>query len=153
LVEQEKLEISREKVREILRGAGIASPRKGRGSKHRSRRERKAAEGMMLHVDGSPHDWLEGRGPSFCLSVAIDDATRKVVGATFVEAESTWRYSRLFSESSHKHGLPQLVYAARHSIFWTDREPTLEEQLKNQRPSPEVGRGLQELGVTLIPAD
>jgi len=61
LAEQEKLEISRETVRQILRCAGIASPRKRRGNKHRSRRERKAAEGMMLQVDGSPHDWLEGR--------------------------------------------------------------------------------------------
>ena len=67
LSEEEKLEISREKVRQILRSAGIASPRKRRGNKHRSRRERKAAEGMMLQVDGSPHDWLEGRGPSLCL--------------------------------------------------------------------------------------
>jgi len=67
LAEQEKLEISREKVRQILRAAGIASPRKRRGNKHRSRRERKAAEGMMLQVDGSPHDWLEGMGRSLCL--------------------------------------------------------------------------------------
>src|SRR5262249_22415463 len=89
---------------------------------------------------------------SLCLIGAIDDATGKVVGAMFVEAESTWGYFRLFSEVFNKHGLPQSVYADRHSIFWTDREPTLEEQLKNQRPSTEVGRGLQELGVTLIPA-
>ena len=67
LVEQEKLEISREKVRQILRGAGIASPQKRRGNKHRSRRERKAAEGMMLQVDGSPHDWLERPRPVFVL--------------------------------------------------------------------------------------
>ena len=152
LVEQEKLEISREKVRQILRCAGIASPRKRRGNKHRSRRERKAAEGMMLQVDGSPHDWLEGRGPSLCLIGAIDDATGKVVGAMFVEAESTWGYFRLFSEIFNKHGLPQSVYADRHSVFWTDREPTIEEQLNNQRPTTEVGRGLEELGVTLIPA-
>ena len=106
----------------------------------------------MLQVDGSPHDWLEGRGPSLCLIGAIDDATGKVVGALFVEAESTWGYFRLFSEIFNQHGLPQSVYADRHSIFWTDREPTIEEQLKNQRPTTEVGRGLQELGVTLIPA-
>jgi hypothetical protein len=123
-----------------------------RGNKHRSRRERKAAEGMMLQVDNSTHDWLEGRGPSLCLIGAIDDATGKVVGALFVEAESTWGYFRLFSEIFKKHGLPHSVYADRHSIFWTDREPTLEEQLKNQRPTTEVGRGLEELAVTLIPA-
>src|SRR5262247_3023219 len=152
LAEQEKIELSREKIRRVLRSHGILSSRKKRAGKHRSRRERKEAEGMMLQVDGSPHDWLEGRGPSLCLIGAIDDATGKVVGAMFVEAESSWGYFRLFSEIFNKHGLPQSVYADRHSIFWTDREPTIEEQLKNQRPSTEVGRGLQELGVTLIPA-
>lgn len=152
LREQEEIELSREKIRRVLRSHGILSPRKKRAAKHRSRRERKAAEGMMLQVDGSPHDWLEGRGPSLCLIGAIDDATGKVVGAMFAEAESSWGYFRLFSEIFQKHGLPQSVYADRHSIFWTDREPTIEEQLKNQRPTTEVGRGLQELGVTLIPA-
>jgi transposase len=62
LKEQEKIELSREKVRRILRAQGIASPRKRRGIKHRSRRERRSSEGMMLQVDGSPHDWLQGGG-------------------------------------------------------------------------------------------
>jgi transposase len=104
LREQEEIELSREKIRRVLRFHGILSPRKKRAAKHRSRRERKAAEGMMLQVDGSPHDWLEGRGPSLCLIGAIDDATGKVMGALFVEAESTWGYFRLFSEIFKKHG-------------------------------------------------
>ena len=62
LKEQKQIELSREKVRRILRSEGIASPKKRRGLKHRSRRERRASEGMMLQVDGSPHDWLQGRG-------------------------------------------------------------------------------------------
>ena len=83
LREQEQIELSREKIRRVLRSHGIASPRKKRTAKHRSRRERKQAEGMMLQVDGSPHDWLEGRGPSLCLVGAIDDATSKVPRAFF----------------------------------------------------------------------
>src|SRR5215471_14242482 len=147
---EEKIGLSREKLRQLLRAHGIASPRKRRGIKHRSRRERRAAEGMMLQVDGSPHDWLEGRGPRLCLIGAIDDATGKVVGAFFEEAESSWAYFKLFSEIFKQHGLPQSVYSDRHSVFWTDREPTVEEQLINKRPTTEVGRGLEELGVTLI---
>src|SRR5215471_2843071 len=147
---EEKIGLSREKLRQLLRAHGIASPRKRRGIKHRSRRERRAAEGMMLEVDGSPHDWLEGRGPRLCLIGAIDDATGKVVGAFFEEAESSWAYFKLFSEIFKQHGLPQSVYSDRHSVFWTDREPTVEEQLINKRPTTEVGRGLEELGVTLI---
>jgi hypothetical protein len=64
LKEEEKVELSREKIRRLLRFHRIASPRKRRANRHRSRRERRAAEGMMLQVDGSPHDWLEGRGLS-----------------------------------------------------------------------------------------
>jgi len=150
LQEQEKIKLSREKVRQLLRAHGIASPKKRRGIKHRSRRERRAAEGMMLQVDGSPHDWLQGRGPRLCLIGAIDDATGKVMGAFFAQAESSWGYFRLFSEIFRQHGLPQSIYADRHSAFWTDREPTLEEQLINKKPTTEVGRGLQQLGVTLI---
>jgi len=150
LKEQEQIELSREKVRRILRAEGIASPKKRRGLKHRSRRERRAAEGMMLQVDGSPHDWLQGRGPRLCLIGAIDDATSKVMGAFFAPAESSWGYFHLFCEIFKQHGVSQSIYTDCHSVFWTDREPTLEEQLINKKPSTEVGRGLEELGVTLI---
>ena len=150
LKEQEQISLSREKVRRILRAEGIASPNKRRGIKHRSRRERRASEGMMLQVDGSPHDWLEGRGPPMCLIGAIDDATSKVMGALFAPAESSWGYFTLFSEIFKQHGVSQSIYTDCHSVFWTDREPTLAEQLINKKPTTEVGRGLEELGVSLI---
>ncbi len=152
LKEQEQIELCREKIRCILRSHGISSPRKRRANQHRSRRDRRAAEGMMLQVDGSPHDWLEGRGPALCLIGAIDDASNKVPRAFFEQAESSWAYFRLFSDIFKKHGLAQSVYSDRHSVFWTDRDPTLQEQLVNKRPTTEVGRGLEELGVNLIHA-
>lgn len=150
LEEQEKIKLCREKVRQLLRAHGIGSPKKRRGIKHRSRRERRASEGMMLQVDGSPHDWLQGRGPRLCLIGAIDDATNKVMGALFVQAESSWGYFKLFSDIFKQHGLPHSIYTDCHSVFFTDREPTLDEQLINKKPTTEVGRGLEELGVTLI---
>jgi len=150
LKEQESITVSRETIRRTLRAHGIGSPNKRRGIKHRSRRERRPAEGMMLQVDGSPHDWLEGRGPPMCLIGAIDDATSKVMGGLFVQAESSWGYFTLFSEIFNAHGLPHCLYTDCHSVFWTDREPTVGEQLINKKPTTEVGRGLDELGVTLI---
>jgi transposase len=105
LKEQEKIELSREKVRCILRAQGIASPKKRRGVKHRSRRERRASEGMMLQVDGSPHDWLQGRGPRLCLIGAIDDATSKVMGAFFAPAESSWGVDQ---QKTHHRSRPRL---------------------------------------------
>lgn len=72
--------------------------------------------------------------------------------ACFVEQETTAAYLQLFSRIFATQGLPQAVYADRHSIFWTDRDPTLPEQLAGQRPLTQVGRALDELGITLIPA-
>ena len=152
LAEAEGIPVSRETVRQILRCEGFASPRKRRPPRHRARRVRRAAEGMLLQVDGSPHAWLEGRGPMLTLVGAIDDATAQVPGACFVEHETTGAYLQLFLAVFTKKGLPQAIYADRHSIFWTDREPTLEEQLAGQRPRTQVGRALDELGITLIPA-
>ena len=69
-------------------------------------RERKVSEGMMLPVDGSPHDWLEGRGPELTLVGAIDNATSKAPGAFFVEAETSWAYLKLFSGVFKKNPSP-----------------------------------------------
>ena len=146
LKEEQQLELSREQVRRILRAHGIGSPKKRRGLKHRSRRERRTAEGIMLQVDGSPHDWLQGRGPRLCLIGGIDDATSKVTGGLFTQAESSWGYFTLFSNTFGEHGLPHSLYTDCHSVFWTDREPTVEEQLLNKKPTTEVGRALEELG-------
>ena len=151
-LEEQGIKLSREKVRRILRARGISSPRKRRAPKHRSRRGRREAEGMMVQIDGSPHDWLEGRGPSLCLVGAIDDATSKVPAAFFEEQESTAAYFRLFLEIGRTQGLPLSAYADRHSIFFTERQPTIEEDLSGKRPKTQVGRALEELGVTLIPA-
>jgi hypothetical protein len=105
-----------------------------------------------LQIDGSPHDWLEGRGPRLCLIGGIDDATSKVPAAFFEEQESSAAYFRLFLEIGRVQGLPISAYADRHSIFWTEREPTIDEELSDNHPKTQVGRALEELGVTLIPA-
>lgn len=63
LAEREGIEISRPSLQRILRAAGLASPRRRRPPRHRSRRERMAAEGLLLQLDGSRHDWLEGGVP------------------------------------------------------------------------------------------
>ena len=71
LAEREGIAISRSSVRLILVQAGIRSPRRRRPPKHRSRRERYPQRGMLLQIDGSDHDWLEGRGSCLTLIGAI----------------------------------------------------------------------------------
>jgi transposase len=83
LAEDVGLALSARTVRRILAAAGVATIRTRRPRKHRSRRERMPRAGMLLQVDGSRHDWLEGRGPLLTLVAGIDDATGVFTGATF----------------------------------------------------------------------
>lgn len=152
LVEVEGLEVSRETVRKVLRAAGIGPERKRRMPRHRQRRERRPREGQTLQMDGSPHDWLEGRGPELELIHSTDDATNKECGH-FELAETTEGYFKLCMDIFSKNGLPESIYVDRHSIFWTDREQTREEQFLNKRPLTEFGRAMDELGVQMIYAN
>jgi transposase len=147
----EGMVMGRETLRGILRKGGSPSKRKVKRRKYRGRRERKEAFGMMLQVDASPHDWLEGRGPWLTLVGGKDDATGYVWGH-FEEAETTWGYLDLMGEVITTHGVPLSLYADRHSIFHTTREPTIIEQLKDVVPLTQFGRAMDDLGITLIKA-
>jgi len=154
LAEREGIFLSRSSVRNILLESGIRSPRKRRPPRHRSRRERYSQEGMLLQIDGSPHDWLEGRGPWLSLVGAIDDATGIVPYALFREQEDTQGYFVLLEHIIQNKGIPLAVYHDRHSIFELppDKSPSIEEQLEGKRPLTQFGRLLEELGITSIPA-
>jgi transposase len=151
LSKAEGIVMGRETLRGILRKEGIPSKRKGKRRKYRSRRERKEAFGMMLQLDASPHDWLQGRGPWLTLLGAKDDATG-YVWAHFEEAETTWGYLDLMGEVISTHGVPLSLYADRHSIFHTTREPTIIEQLKDVVPLTQFGRAMEELGISVLKA-
>lgn len=153
LSEVEGISVSRETVRKWLRGAEVKAVRKRKAPKHRCRREPMSQVGMMLQADGSFHDWMEGRGEYLTLIGTIDDATKWVPDdCFFAPHETTLGYMRLFYHLFRKKGLPLSIYADRHSIFWTEREPTPEEQLLNKRPKTQLGQALEELGIRLIPA-
>ncbi|MBI2166607.1 MAG: ISNCY family transposase [Chloroflexi bacterium] len=152
LVEREGLALSRSTVRRILVAAGLKSPRRRRSPKHRCRRERYPQEGMLLQVDGSRHDWLEGRGPYLTLVGAIDDATGTVPSALFREQEDAQGYFLLMEEIIRSKGIPLALYSDRHSIFQVNpkQRETLEEQLAGERQPTQMGRALRELGVQAI---
>jgi hypothetical protein len=154
LAEQEGIDISRSSLRRLLRAAGRSSPRRRRPPRHRSRRDRMPQEGMLLQVDGSRHDWLEGRGPRMTLVGAIDDATGRMTGATFREQEDTAGYLAVLRDTVRRYGVPLAVYRDRHTLFETPRGSlmTLEEQLADTRTPTQLGRALEELGITSIAA-
>jgi transposase len=153
LREREETPLSRSSVRRILLEKGMRSPRKRRAPLHRSRRERCPREGMLLQTDGSPHDWLEGRGPRLCLIGAIDDATNKVPYALFCEQETTEGYMRMLREIVLREGIPMALYHDRHSIFKvSDKMSSVRQQLVGEEPKTQFGRLLDELGIESISA-
>jgi len=112
------LTLSRASVRRILREAGLPSPQKRRAPKYRARRERRAQEGMLLQIDGSRHDWLEGRGPYLTLIGAVDDATNQVSAAHFQsEHEDSAGYLRSFRQQVEGRGIPWAIYRDQHSTL------------------------------------
>ena len=151
LAREEDIHIGRETLRRYLRQAGRPAKLKRRFQKHRSRRERKPSFGIMLQVDASHHDWLEGRGPQLSLIGGKDDATNHV-WARFEDQETTWGYLNLMEDVCCHQGVPVSLYSDRHMIFFSPREATIEEQIKNISPLTQFGRAMKELGVTLIPA-
>jgi transposase len=150
LAEREGITISRPSLQRILRAAGLASPRRHRPPRYRSRRARMAAEGLLLQLDGSRHDWLEGRGPWLTLVGAIDDATGKVPAATFRDQEDAAGYLTILRDTIESCGIPGAIYRDRHGAF----APTNPGPSEPGAPAElsQVGRALVELGVGSIVA-
>jgi len=107
---------------------------------------------MLLQIDGSRHDWVEGRGPYITLVAAIDDATGTVPYALFREQEDAQGYFLLLKEVVQHQGIPLALYSDRHGIF--QRSPkekeTVEEVLCGQRQPTQFGRALVELGIEAV---
>lgn len=154
LADNEGIAISRAALRRLLRGAGRRSPRKRRGPRHRSRRDRMPREGLLLQTDGSRHDWLEDRGPWLTLVGIIDDATGRLTGATFRDQEDTAGYLTVLADTLRRYGVPGAIYHDRHTLFEPpEREPlTLEEQLLDTRLPTQLGRTFAELGIGSVRA-
>jgi hypothetical protein len=109
---------------------------------------------MLLQIDGSDHDWLEGRGLHLTLVGAIDDATGEVVAALFRREEDAHGYMLLLQRIVLERGIPLALYADGHSIFVrppADKE-TIDEQLAGQRELTQFGRLLNDLGIEMITA-
>lgn len=153
LGEVEGFSLSRETLRRLLRAHGLGSPRKRRPPAHRQRRLPRPREGEMLQLDGSPHDWLQGRGPQISLLGFQDDATSKVLDAEFFPTEDARGYFRIFRRLLRRYGVPLALYGDRNGIFVrNDDHWSVEEQLRGKRQPTQFGRALEQLGVTFIAA-
>lgn len=150
LFEIDKLKISDETLRNWLIAEGLWIKNRKR-RKHRKWRERRHFFGEMEQIDGSHHDWFEGRAPKCVLMGHIDDATSNVY-VRFFKYEGTFPFMDSFKCYIKKYDIPHSVYLDMHSTYKSPKKPTIEDQLENREPLSEVERALKELGVEVIHA-
>ncbi len=114
---------------------------------HQSR-ERRACFGELVQIDGSPHDWFEGRSPEseYCLLVAIDDATGKLLGLRFEKEETTAGYFKLTRTYLEKHGRPLAFYSDKYGVFRVNHKDCEDHETQ-------FGRAMRELNIELICAN
>jgi hypothetical protein len=107
-------------------------------------RERRECYGALIQMDGSYHDWFEGRLPKCCLLVLIDDATSRLLQLEFVPWESCWDYFRVLKKYFNTEGRPNELYTDRHAIFETTRKT------KKNYKNTQFHRAMTELGIKVI---
>lgn len=150
LLEREGKRVNAETLRRWLIEAGDRKPRQSK-QKHRTWRRRKPSFGEMVQMDGSPHAWFEGRGTPCFLMNLVDDATG-TAEALFSKEETTRAAMDLLERWVRRYGIPVSVYVDRKSVYVTDREPTVEEQLAAMPSLTQFGRACHKLGIRIIEA-
>ena len=151
LLERNGIRINDETLRMWLIGTGDWRKARRR-RRHRQWRERKHHAGEMVQMDGSHHDWFEGRGPRCVLMGYIDDATGRVFGR-FYDYEGTIPAMDSFKRYIKKYGLPLSVYLDRYKTYKSTAKPTLEDELNDVEPLSDFERALRELGVEVVHAN
>lgn len=149
-LQAEGLPVDHETLRRWLVAKGLWTSGRKR-QQHRSWRERRECFGQMVQLDGSHHDWFEGRRDKAVLMVMVDDATNRT-GARFSEEETTRAAYDVFDGWVRKNGLPGSLYVDRDSIYRCERVATVGEQLAGQEPQTQFGRAMEQLGVEVIMA-
>jgi transposase len=147
LWELDGIKVSAETVRQMQITQGQWKPKRRRARRVFQLRERRARHGELIQIDGSPHDWFEGRGSRCTLIVFIDDATGRLVGLRFVEAESTRAYLETLRAHVLAHGRPVAFYSDRHGIFRVNAKDAMSGDGKT-----EFGRVADRLGIAVIHA-
>ena len=148
LVEKEKLKFSDESVRELMIAEGLWKARKAKKVVIHQLRERRACFGELIQIDGSPHDWFEGRAEACVLLVFIDDATGKLVQLLFVESESFFSYCQAAEGYFRQFGKPVAFYSDKHGIFRVNVP-----SVGSRTDLTQFGRAMQELDIEIICAN
>lgn len=136
-------------VRKLMTMTELWKPRRPKAT-HRAWRERRPCVGMLVQLDGSEHDWFEGRGPKCALLVYIDDATSRILHAEFVSVEDTLNLMRSTGSYLRKHGRCVAFYVDKDSIYTVNRQATIDEELRDGNPITQFTRAMTELDIEVI---
>ncbi len=148
LASDDGVEVHPETLRRWMLEEGLWSRTRKRRA-HRKRRERKVHFGELVQLDGSFHDWFEGRGPRGCLMNLVDDATGTTMTRIGAQ-ETTWAAAGVLREWIEKYGVPQALYTDWKNVYV--REPTERELLRGEAPVSQFGRMCERLGIRIIAA-
>ena len=148
LAADHSLEVPPETLRRWMLAAGLWS-RSRKRQPHRQRRQRKAHFGELIQLDGSHHDWLEGRGPKGCMMNFVDDATGRAL-CRFSSEETTWAAADLLQAWVRQYGVPKALYCDWKNVY--QRQPTSREALEGIEPQTQFGRMCAKLGIGIIAA-
>ena len=145
------IKLSKETVRQLMLQTD-AWAKKRRGWKHRQWRARRVCVGMLVQLDGSDHEWFEGRGPRCVLLIYIDDATSRILYGEFVDVEDTLTLMRSTKIYLELHGRPLAYYVDKDSIYKVNRAAKY-ESLAHDESVTQFTRAMNELGIDVIAAD
>ena len=153
LQELEGLTLCRESVRRIRAALGRSATHPRRPPRHRRRRRPEARTGSLVLLDGSPADWLAGRGPTMTLHGALDDASSEVLALYFRPTEDLHGYAVVFEQVFTTRGLPITCYGDGTTILVrNDPHWSLEEELRGVQDPTHLGQVLADLGIGYIRA-
>lgn len=147
LAEQHVITVSRETLRQMLMAAGVWKAKVAKRARLHQSRYRRECRGELVQVDGSDHDWFEGRGPRCTLLVYIDDATSELMHLEMAESESAFSYMRATRSYLERHGKPVAFYSDKHSAFRNNNATADSDGMTH------LGRALDKLGVEIICAN
>lgn len=147
LRERHNITVSVETLRKWMTADGLWIPYSRRRPRVHQPRYRRDCLGELVQIDGSPHDWFEGRAPKCCLLVFIDDATGRLMQLRFGETESAFDYMMATREYLEQHGKPLAFYSDKHGIFRVNNGGSTTTGVT------QFGRVLSELGIELICAN
>ena len=151
LLEHQGIRVSKETLRKWLVSEGLWQVRSPGRKRHLRWRERKAHFGEMVQVDGSHHDWLEGRGPWLVLMAWIDDASSRTC-ARFYEYEGTIPALDSLKRYIQVHGIPSSIYLDRHTTYKVCSKETIEDQLNDRQPKSQFEVACEKIGIQVIHA-